>query len=205
MARYLGSKNKLARRFGEDLGLKSNAAKLAKRINIKPGQHGTSRVRRKLTDYAVQLKEKQKAKFIYGILEKQMVKIYKEASSSDVSTGLMILILLERRLDNVIYRAGWAITRAQARQFIAHNHILINGKRMDIPSYEVKTNDVIEIRKKALSIGFVKENLKNSSEEGKLVGWLDAKAHIAKVKNLPNRDDIRENIDEQLIVEFYSR
>lgn len=204
MARYLGSKNKLARRFGEDLGLKSSATKLAKRINTRPGQHGVGRVRRKLTDYAIQLKEKQKAKYIYGILEKQMLKTYQEASSSEASTGLMILILLERRLDNAVYRAGWATTRAQARQFIVHNHILVNGKKMNVPSYRVKINDVVEIRKKALNIGFVKENLKNL-DEGKKVEWLDVKAHVAKVKNLPHRDDIGENIEEQLIVEFYSR
>lgn len=204
MARYLGSKNKLARRFGEDLGLKSNATKLAKRINIKPGQHGSSKVRRKLTDYAIQLREKQKAKYIYGILEKQMLKTYQDASSSEAATGLMILILLERRLDNVVYRAGWATTRAQARQFITHNHILVNGKKMNVPSYRVQINDVIEIRKKALNIAFVKENLKNL-DENKVVEWLDVKAHVAKVQKLPHRDNIGENIDEQLIVEFYSR
>ncbi len=204
MARYLGSKNKIARRFGEDLGLKSSALKLNKRLGVRPGQHGLSKMRRRLSDYGVQLREKQKVKYIYGILEKQITKLYKEATSASTSTGLMILIFLERRLDNIVYRSGWTQTRAQARQFVSHNHILVNGKKVNIPSYRVRIDDVVEIKKKALNIPFIKESLKNNVNVNK-TNWLEVKGSLLKVKFLPEREDIKENINEQLIVEFYSR
>jgi small subunit ribosomal protein S4 len=202
MARYTGPKNKLARKIGEDLGLKTNALKVAKRITMRPGQHG-ARGRRKLSDYGVQLKEKQKVKFIYGIQEKQMRKLYDVATKTPTATGATLLSLLERRLDNVVYRMGWAPTRASARQLVNHGHVMVNAKRMSIPSYEVAINDVLNLKEKTLSIPVVSELLK---EEGVVTPtWLERKGGAGKVARLPQREDIKEVIEEQLIVEFYSR
>src|SRR5262245_20869377 len=141
MARYTGPKHKLQRRLGEDLGLKTNAVKVAKRIGIKPGQHG-HKGRSKVSDYGVQLKEKQKVRYIFGITEKQLRKIFDQASKNPTATGAALLSLLERRLDNVVYRAGWATTRAAARQLVAHGHIRINNQKMSAPSYTVQVDDV---------------------------------------------------------------
>ena len=160
MARYTGPKQRLQRQIGEDLGLKTNALRTAKRINVRPGQHGLKR-RRRLSDYGIQLKEKQKLKFIYGILEKQLKKLHSKAGNSKLGTGPALLIFLERRLDNVIYRLGWAPTRAAARQLVAHNQVQINGKKMNIPSYLVEINDLVTLKKKATNIPAIAEVMNN--------------------------------------------
>ncbi len=142
MARYTGPKQRLQRRAGEDLGLKTNALKTAKRINVRPGQHGHKRTRR-LSEYGTQLLAKQKVKYIYGLQEKQLKRLYSLAEKSDLSTGQALLINLERRLDNVVYKLGWAPTRAAARQLVSHNHVEVNSKKLNIPSYLVEVGDVI--------------------------------------------------------------
>lgn len=202
MARYIGPKNKLARKIGEDLGLKTNALKVTKRLAIRPGQHG-AKGRRKMSEYGVQLKEKQKVKGIYGVLEKQLEKLFVEASKNPTATGAALLSLLERRIDNTLYRLGLAPTRAAARQLVNHGHVMINGEKMSIPSYKVKVDDVLTLKVKTTKIPVVSELLK---EEGfQPPAWLERKGPAGKVLRLPQRDDIQEVISEQLIVEFYSR
>ncbi len=201
MARYIGPKNKLARKIGEDLGLKTNALKVAKRLTSKPGQHG-AKSRRKTSDFGAQLNEKQKVKYIYGILEKQLRKLYTEASKNPTATGAALLSLLERRLDNTIYRLGWTGTRAAARQLASHAHVRINGRKMDVPSYKVKVNDIISLTSKGMKIPLVSEAIKENSSK---VTWLEQKGAVAKVSRLPERTDVTESIEEQLIVEYYSR
>lgn len=202
MARYIGSKQKLQRKIGEDLGLKTNAIKTAKRLMSKPGPHG-AKMHRKLSDYGVQLKEKQKVKHIYGLLEKQMRKMFDKASSDPLKTGSALLSLIERRLDNVIYRLGFAPTRASARQMVAHDLVLVNDGKMNIPSYLVKTNDVVKLKEKATKIPVVAQLIK--AESANVPAWLSAKGTAGKVLRFPDREDIKENINEQLIVEYYNR
>jgi len=201
MARYNGPKHKLQRKVGVDLGLKTNALRTGRRLNIRPGQHG-QRGRRKISDYGLQLKEKQMVKYLYGILEKQLRRQYEEASKNPTATGAALLSLLERRLDNVIYRLGWAPTRAAARQMVNHTHVQVNGKKMGIPSYQVKVDDVINLKDSARRIPVVAELLKEPPTQP---AWLERKAMVAKVARLPMRKDILEEINEQLIVEYYSR
>ncbi|MBU0974528.1 30S ribosomal protein S4 [Patescibacteria group bacterium] len=201
MARYIGPKNKLARKIGEDLGLKTNALKVARRLTSKPGQHG-AKSRRKTSDYGTQLNEKQKVKYIYGILEKQLRKLYTKASKNPTATGSALLSLLERRLDNTIYRLGWTGTRAAARQLVSHAHVRVNGKKMDVPSYQVKVNDVISLTSKGTKIPLISEAIKENSS---VVCWLEQKGAVAKVLRLPERTDVTESIEEQQIVEYYSR
>jgi len=201
MARYYGPKNKLARRIGEDLGLKTNALKVAKRLKITPGMHG-HKGRRKTSDFGIQLKEKQKVKYLYGIMEKQLHKLYVAASKNPTATGTALLSLLERRLDNVVYRAGWLPTRAAARQFVNHSHVLVNGKKLNIPSYSVKVNDVIIMKEKGAKLAIVSDRLKELSAAP---AWMEVKGPALKISRLPQREDILENIEEQLIVEYYSR
>lgn len=201
MARYTGPRNKLARKIGEDLGLKSNALKTARRLAVRPGQHG-AKGRRKLSDFAVQLKEKQKLKYLYGILEKQLRRQYEVATQSTTATGETLLSLLERRLDNVVYRLGWAPTRAAARQLVSHSHVTVNNKKMDIPSYQVKVNDVIALDSVGANIPYVATLL---SDEVTPAAWLSKKATIGKVERFPERADIAENVEVQLVVEYYSR
>lgn len=201
MARHIGPKQRLQRQVGEDLGLKTNALKTARRLNTRPGQHGTKR--RKLSQYGIQLKEKQKVKYLYGLLEKQLHRLYSQASKDPLATGAVLLSLLERRLDNVVYRLGWAPTRASARQLVVHEHVLVNDRKMNVPSYAVKVNDMIKLKDKATKIPMVAELLKEEAKA--LPGWLDRKATIAKVQRIPEREDVTEVIDEQLVVEFYSR
>jgi small subunit ribosomal protein S4 len=202
MARYTGPKNKLARRIGEDLGLKTNALKVTRRLSILPGQHG-AKGRRKISNYGQQLKEKQKVKYIYGILEKQLRKLYEEASKNPTATGAALLSLLERRLDNVVYRAGLAPTRASARQFVSHAHFQVNGKKMTVPSYQVQVGDVISIRNKSMKVPMLSELM--NSEDRSTASWMKAKGAVLSVESLPTRDDVTERIEEQLIVEYYSR
>jgi small subunit ribosomal protein S4 len=201
MARHSGPKNKLARRIGEDLGLKTNALKVARRINILPGQHG-AKGRRKISNYGLQLREKQKVKYIYGIMEKQLRKQYAAASKNPTATGAALLSLLERRLDNTVYRLGWAPTRASARQLVSHNKVVVNNKKMDVPSYQVKVGDVISLKPKGANIPAVADLLKETLTPPQ---WLKVKSTVGSVAALPKRDDVTESIDEQLIVEYYSR
>ncbi|MFZ5438094.1 MAG: 30S ribosomal protein S4 [Patescibacteria group bacterium] len=201
MARYTGPKQKLQRQVGEDLGLKSNALKVARRLHSRPGVHGAKR--RKLSDYGIQLREKQKVKYMYGVLEKQLHRLYSQASKNPLATGSVLLSLLERRLDNVMYRLGWAPTRPAARQLVNHGHLTVNNKKMDIPSYSVKVGDVIKLNDKSVKVPMIAELLKE--ENRSIPAWLESKATVAKVQRLPERDDITEAIEEQLIVEFYSR
>ncbi len=202
MSRYTGSKNKLARRIGEDLGLKTNSVKVARVIANRPGQHG-AKGRRKLSDYGIQLKEKQKVKYIYGVTEKQLRHLYEVATKNPTSTGAALLDLLERRLDNVVYRLGWAGTRSAARQTVSHGHILVNGKKMDIASYTVRVNDVITVKSTFVTSPAIAERLKEESAE--IPAWLQRKGAAGKITRFAERSEIREAIEEQLIVEFYSR
>ncbi len=202
MARYTGPRNKKARRIGSDLGLKSNSKLLERRINTPPGQHGR-KGHKKLSEFGVQLKEKQKAKLIYGVLERQFKKYYLEAARDPLATGEVMLQLLERRLDNVVYRLALAPTRRAARQLVTHGNVKVNGKKLSIPSYQVKVSDTIELTPKAASIPYIKEYL--ASEENTPSHWLERKAIVGKVSRLPERGDIVEDINEQLIVEYYSR
>lgn len=200
MSRYTGPKNKLARKVGEDLGLKTNGLKVAKRIGLRPGMHG-KKMQRKLSDYGTQLKEKQKLRYVYGVNEKQLRSLYAIATKTPSATGAALLRLLERRLDNTLYRMNFAPTRAGARQLVNHGHVEVNGKKMSIASYSVNVNDVIVLKDSATKIPAVVEMMKNTSKSG----WLEVKGATAKITRLPERDEIDTAVDEQLIVEWYSR
>lgn len=202
MARYTGPRNKKARRLGVDLGLKTNPASLERRINTPPGSHG-KKGRGKMSDYGIQLAEKQKARNIYGILEKQFNKYYQVATRTPSATGEMLLSLLERRLDNVIYRLGFVPTRRAARQLVSHGNVTVDGKKMSIPSYQVVEGQVVSITDTAAAIPYVKALL--SSKDVTVPVWLERKATQGKVIRMPQKDDVTEAIQEQLIVEFYSR
>lgn len=202
MARPLGPRNKKARRLGVDLGLKTNPKSLERRINTLPGQHGR-RGKGKMSDYGVQLMEKQKAKAIYGIMERQFKNYYQIAAKTPQATGAVLLSLLERRLDNVVYRLGFAPTRRAARQLVSHGNILINSKKLSIPSYQVGVDETVSLSKTAANIPYVKELVMN--KEYILPAWLTRKAIVGKITRAPERSDLSENINEQLIVEFYSR
>lgn len=206
MARYRGPKNRLARREGADLGLKTPGlaahSALLRRIKMPPGQHGQKGTR-KTSDYGKQLREKQKVKRIYGLLEKQFQKYFGEASRDKANTGEALLILLERRLDNVVYRLNLAPTRSCARQFVSHGHIEVDGKKVNIPSFLVETGMVVTPKQKILDTPLVKKMLEE--KELKLPGWLKRQGPVGKILRLPQRDDIVDDISEQLIIEFYSR
>lgn len=206
MARYTGPRNKLARRAGRDLGLKTPAtashASLLRRLNIPPGQHGV-KGRGKISDYGRQLREKQIAKQTYGILERQFRRYVKQAMKSRGITGEKLLSLLESRLDNVVYRLGFAPTRAAARQLISHGHVLVDGQKVNIPSFQVKLGQKIQLKDESMKIPMVMEAL--SQKNIQLPSWLERQGPVGKVKELPTRENIDVNIDEQLIVEFYTR
>jgi small subunit ribosomal protein S4 len=203
MARYTGPKNKLARAHKRDLGLTTNVAKLERRLQIKPGQHGQKGFGRKLSEYGIQLAEKQKVKRIYGILEKQFRNYYTKARKTSKATGTKLLQLLEMRLDNIVYRLGFAPTRTSARQFTSHGHVMVNGKKVNIPSYPVKIGDTITISKKIAENPDVKKLLTDKKYE--LPKWLERKAIVGKVIREPQREEVGSDIKEQLIIEFYSR
>lgn len=169
-----------------------------------PGMHG--RMRKKLTDYAIQLREKQKVKRLYGVLERQFKNYFKEAARQKGATGANLLILLERRLDNVVYRLGFAESRTQARQLIRHGHFLVNGKKVDIPSFLVRENDVVEVKAKSKEKLIFKNALETLARKG-IPGWLEVDENSLKgvVKAMPTREDITFPINEQLIVELYSK
>ncbi|WP_282037042.1 30S ribosomal protein S4 [Saccharicrinis aurantiacus] len=201
MARFIGPKTKVARKFGEAI---YGSDKYFERKNYPPGQHGNNR-RRKTSEYGLQLKEKQKAKYTYGVLEKQFSNLFKKASRAKGITGEVLLELLESRLDNVVYRLGIAPTRAAARQLVSHKHITIDGKVVNIPSYSVKADQVIAVREKSKSLEVIADSVAASSVHD--FSWLefDQNALVGKFLNTPTREDIPENIKEQLIVELYSK
>jgi small subunit ribosomal protein S4 len=208
MARYTGPTCKLARREGVDLELKSPARGLESKCKLSqpPGQHGASR-RVRLSDYALQLREKQKVRRIYGILERQFRNYYKAAAQQKGATGENLLRLLESRLDNVVFRMGFAVTRAQARQLVSHKAVSINGRMVNIPSCQVKPEDVIAIREKAKNQLRVKEALTVSQEMGLVPAWVNVDSNKMEgvFKAYPDREELSPNINESLIVELYSK
>lgn len=209
MARYTGPKFRLDRREGTNLFLKgkrsaSSKHPLVKKGAVPPGQHGQKATHKKRSDYGLQLREKQKVKRMYGVLERQFRKYYEQAAKKKGATGETLLQILETRLDNVVYRLNFAFSRSQARQLTTHGHVLVNGKKVNIPSYNVKEGDVISLSNKASNFVFVKEAA-NEFEKDKLPAWLDRKALVGNLKKLPVREDIEADINEQAIVEFYSR
>ena len=201
MARYIGPKTKIARKFGEAI---FGADKTFERKNYPPGQHGQNR-RKKTSEYGQQLKEKQKAKYTYGILERQFRNLFERASRSGGITGEVLLGLLESRLDNVVYRLGIAPTRSAARQLVSHRHIILDGDVVNIPSYTVKPGQVIGVREKSKSLEVIADSL--SSAGVHRFSWLEWDSHTksGKFLNVPERSEIPENIKEQLIVELYSK
>lgn len=203
MARYTGPKNRLSRREGVNLDLKTAGnLKLERRLKVLPGQHGR-RGRRKTSEFGIQLREKQKVKRMYGVLEKQFASYYEKAAKTKGATGETLLVTLERRLDNVVYRLGFAPTRQSARQIVSHGHVLVNGKRMTIPSYLVKTDDTISLDTKAQNIAYIKKLLEEKTLT--IPNWLEKKAVVGKVARYPKREDITGDIAEQQIIEYYSR
>ncbi|HEU4775137.1 MAG TPA: 30S ribosomal protein S4 [Lysobacter sp.] len=211
MARYIGPTCKLARREGADLGLKSPARALDSKCKLeqKPGQHGagTGARRSKLSDYALQLREKQKVKRIYGLLERQFRNYYKKASTRKGNTGENLLQMLETRLDNVVYRMGFAVTRPAARQLVSHRGVTVNGKPVNLPSYQVKAGDAIALAEKAQKQLRVQESLTVSSQMDLSPSWIevDAKKFAGVFKAVPDRADLPTDINEALIVELYSK
>ncbi|GAB5407810.1 MAG: 30S ribosomal protein S4 [Balneolaceae bacterium] len=201
MARYRGPKQKKARRFKEPI---FGASKALERKPYGPGQHGRSRFQRK-SEYAVQLEEKQKAKYTYGLLEKQFRNLYEAATAQDGVTGEILLQSLESRLDNSVFRMGFTKTRRQARQLVSHKHVLVNGSPVNIPSYVVKPNDVISLRPKSRDLELVADSL--SSAPRNKYKWVetDQKSKSGKFLYVPTLEEIPENINVQLIVELYSK
>ena len=208
MARYTGPTCKLARREGVDLGLKSPARGLESKCKLGqiPGQHGTGR-RQRLSDYALQLREKQKVRRTYGVLEKQFRNYYKAAAAKKGATGQNLLTMLESRLDNVVYRMGFAVTRAQARQLVSHKAISVNGAQVNIPSYQVKPGDMVAIREKARNQLRVKEAITLSQEMDLIAAWtiVDPSKMEGEFRSIPERDELPPDINENLIVELYSK
>lgn len=201
MARYTGPKTKIARKFHEPIyGPDKNYEKKP----YAPGMHGQNKRRGKTSEYGIQLQEKQKAKYTYGILERQFRKLYAEAARRGGVTGEELMKLIEARLDNVVYRLGIARSRAQARQLVSHRHIAVNGNVVNIPSYSLKAGDVISVRERSKSLEIVTDNV---ASQGTAYSWLewDAATLTGKFVSFPERTDIPETINEQLIVELYSK
>ena len=207
MARYLGPKAKLSRREGTDLFLKSARRSIAdkSKFDSKPGQHGRTSGQR-TSDYGLQLREKQKVKRMYGILERQFRKYFEEADRRRGNTGANLLFILESRLDNVVYRMGFGSTRAEARQLVSHKAITVNGQSVNIPSYMVKTGDVISVRDKSKKQNRIVEALQLAQQVG-LPAWVEVNADKAEgtFKKVPDRDEFAADVKEALIVELYSR
>jgi small subunit ribosomal protein S4 len=201
MARYLGPKHKFCRREGISL-CGSPKCPVHTRPNP-PGQHGV-KGRRRLSSYAQQLREKQKAKRIWGILERQFRRYVKEAGKIRGKTGEALLQLLETRVDNILYRLGFAPTRPFARQLVSHGHVLVDGEKVTIPSYNLKAGQTVALRDRSLKILLIQEGLAKTKKE-KPPAWLEKKGPVGKVLRLPEREEIGEPVNEQLIVEFYSR
>jgi small subunit ribosomal protein S4 len=207
VARYLGPKAKLSRREGTDLFLKSARRSIGDKAKFdsKPGQHGRTSGAR-TSDFGLQLREKQKVKRMYGVLEKQFRRYFEEADRRKGNTGSNLLSLLEMRLDNVVYRMGFGSTRAEARQLVSHKAVLVNGKSVNIPSYMVKVGDVLSIREKSAKQNRVVEALQLAAQVG-MPSWVDVNAEKAQgvFKAVPDRDQFAADINESLIVELYSR
>nr|BCX00609.1 MAG: 30S ribosomal protein S4 [Bacteroidota bacterium] len=200
MARYRGPRQKIARRYREPI---FGPSKALERKPYPPGQHGPNR-RGKVSEYAIQLAEKQKAKFIYGLLERQFRNLFEKAQRRKGNTGENLLQLLESRLDNTVYRMGFARTRAQARQLVVHRHILVNGQVVNIPSYLLKPGDIVQVRPKSQNLQVIREAVQRTRRQ---FPWLevDRKTFTGKFLEMPSREDIPENIRESLIVELYSK
>lgn len=200
MARYTGPKTKISRKFGEPI---FGASKALQKKNYPPGQHGRGR-RKKQSEYAIQLAEKQKAKYTYGVLERQFSNTFDKASRKGGITGEVLLQLLEARLDNTVYRLGIAPTRRAARQLISHKHITVNGSIVNIPSYSLKGNDVIGVREKSKSLEAITDSVTSNASSYSWLEW-NSSEMSGKYLNAPSREEIPENIKEQLIVELYSK
>ena len=205
MARYTGPKVRLSRRLSTNIFENEKGRRALDRRPFPPGAHGRTRRRNAGSEYLAQLQEKQKAKYIYGVLEKQFKKTYNEANRLQGPTGENLLILLETRLDNVVYRAGWASTRPQARQFVNHGLIKVDGKRVDIPSYRLKKGQVVSLSDKAANMIVVQHNI--DTLDRSLVGWLESGegGKQVTVRDLPQREHIDVPVRESLIVELYSK
>ncbi len=209
MARYTGPKFRLDRREGVNLFLKGKRSRsgkhpIDKKGAVPPGQHGNKNVRKKVSSYGIQLREKQKTKRIYGLLEKQFRKYFQMATRKKGATGETLMQLLEKRLDNVVFRSGMAISRNQGRQLVSHGHVLVNQKKVNIPSYSVKAGEIVSLDSKAANFIIVKDSLE-FNKDSELPSWLERKGTVIKINADPTRDQINEPVDEQLIVEFYSR
>lgn len=208
MARYTGPTTKLSRREGQELFLKGDRSytdKAARRLTILPGQ-SQAKYRQKSSEYAIRLREKQKLKRIFGLTEKQFRINFTKSNNQPGVTGDNLIANLERRLDNAVYRLGFLSSRSEARQFVNHGHILVNGKKVDIPSYLISLDDIIEVREKSKESKRIKESIESVARRG-VVDWLelDSEKLTGKVKRLPAREDFKLPIDEQLIIEFYSK
>ena len=201
MARYTGPKTKIARKFGEPI---YGSDKYYEKRNFPPGQHGAAKKRKKVSEYGLQLNEKQKAKYTYGILERQFRNIFDKASKKKGITGVILLQLIESRLDNVVYRLGIAPTRDAARQLVSHRHITVNGRELNIPSAMLKPGDIVAVREKSKSLEVITNAVEGHSNTFSWLEW-DSATLTGKFMNYPNREDMPETINEQLIVELYSK
>ena len=201
MARYIGPKTKIARKFGQAI---YGDDKAFEKRNYPPGQHGANKRRGKKSEYAVQLMEKQKAKYTYGVLERQFRNMFKKATAAKGITGEVLLQLCESRLDNVVYRMGIAPTRSAARQLVSHRYITVNGEKVNIPSYQAKAGDVVAVREKSKSLEAIKNSLSNASQVYEWITWNNEKMEGTFV-SVPARIQIPEQINEQYIVELYSK
>lgn len=201
MARYTGPKTRIARKFKEPI---FGPDKYLERRNYAPGQHGLSRKRTKMSEYGIQLQEKQKAKYTYGLLERQFKKLFLKAASKRGITGQNLMKLIESRLDNVVYRLGIAPSRASARQLVSHRHILVNGEICNIPSMLLTPGDTVAVRERSKSLEIITNSLNGKSNKFNWLEW-DENLFTGKFMNYPEREDIPENINEQAIVELYSK
>jgi small subunit ribosomal protein S4 len=201
MARYIGPKTRISRKFGEPL---FGSDKNFEKKNYPPGQHGINKRRKKPSEYGIQLAEKQKAKYTYGVLEKQFRNTFEKASSKKGVTGTVLLQLIEARLDNVVYRLGIAPTRSAARQLVSHRHITVNGELVNVPSFSVRPGDVVGVREKSKSLEVITDAVTSRANRYSWLEW-DQEKMAGKFMAYPERSEIPENINEQLIVELYSK
>ena len=205
MSRYTGPRARVSRRLGTNIWGTKGENKVLEKRPYPPGEHGRTRRRGNVSEYLLQLQEKQKARFTYGLTERQFRNIFKEANRRDGVTGLNMLRYLELRLDNVVYRGGWGATRPQARQLVSHGHINVNGRRVNIPSYRLRKGDVVELREKSRNIVVVRWNM--DVLDRATVTWIDREdeGHRVIVRDLPMREHIDTPVREQMIVELYSK
>ena len=201
MARYIGPKSRIARKFNDAI---YGADKYFEKKKYAPGQHGLSKRRKKVSEYGTQLLEKQKAKYTYGILERQFRNLFKRASSKKGITGTILLQLCEARLDNIVYRLGIAPSRAAARQLVSHKHIVVNGEVVNVPSFSIRPGDIIGVREKSKSLEAITDSLARRSNAYSWLEW-DENQYAGRFSAYPERESIPENIQEQLIVELYSK